>query len=184
MNPIAIAPARARFDRMTIAGHWLGVALVLVMLGSAWAESTAASAEQAGAILEVHRSTGTLLWGVTLARLAWRTRSARPPWPADMAPWQRRAALAAEAMLYGLLVLQPLTGFAQSIWRGKPFPLFGVDVPALVPRDRSLVHLFEDVHAATAWLLVGLVAAHAAAALHHHFIRRDGVLRSMWPGRE
>ena len=27
-----------------------------------------------------------------------------------------------------------------------------------------------------------VAGAHAAAALYHHFIRRDGVLRSMLPG--
>ena len=175
---------RDRFDALTITLHWLGAVLVLGMLVSAWAGSEASSAEQAGAMLEVHRSTGVLLWVSTLARLAWQATAARrPPWPAEMAAWQRRAARGTEALLYGLLVLQPLTGFAQSIWRGKPFPLFGWQVPALVARDRALVHVFEDVHAATAWLLVAIVAAHALAALHHHVVRRDGVLRSMLPAR-
>ncbi|MEO4001768.1 cytochrome b/b6 domain-containing protein [Mesorhizobium sp. CAU 1732] len=32
-------------------------------------------------------------------------------------------------------------------------------------------------------LLVALLLAHVGAALYHHFIRRDGLLRRMWYGR-
>jgi cytochrome b561 len=31
-------------------------------------------------------------------------------------------------------------------------------------------------------LMTALIAAHVGAALYHHFIRRDGVLRRMLPG--
>jgi cytochrome b561 len=34
-----------------------------------------------------------------------------------------------------------------------------------------------------AWLLLVLVIAHVAAALWHHFLRGDGVMRSMAPFR-
>lgn len=38
-------------------------------------------------------------------------------------------------------------------------------------------------HGLGANLLVALLAVHIGAALHHHFIRRDGSLRRMWYGR-
>lgn len=172
-----------RFDGVSMALHWASAVLVVAMIASSLAYSSAADAASAGRLLTVHRSTGVLLWSLTVLRLAWRfTAGRQPPLPAAMPSWQRRAAQCSVAALYAVLVVQPLTGFAQSIWRGKPFPLFGLDVPALVARDRSLVHLFEGVHTAGAWLLVALVGVHAIAALHHHFIEKDGVLRSMWPG--
>jgi cytochrome b561 len=37
-------------------------------------------------------------------------------------------------------------------------------------------------HEFVAYLLVSLVALHAAAALFHHFVRRDNVLKAMLPG--
>jgi cytochrome b561 len=33
------------------------------------------------------------------------------------------------------------------------------------------------------WTLLALIALHAAAALYHYFIRRDGVLQRMLPAR-
>lgn len=39
------------------------------------------------------------------------------------------------------------------------------------------------VHQVAAFTLVALVLLHAAAALHHHLVRRDGTLRRMLPGR-
>jgi cytochrome b561 len=38
-------------------------------------------------------------------------------------------------------------------------------------------------HELVACLLVALVALHAGAALFHHFVRRDNVLKAMLPGR-
>jgi cytochrome b561 len=35
-------------------------------------------------------------------------------------------------------------------------------------------------HGIGARLLLALLALHAGAALYHHFIRRDGLLRRMW----
>ena len=38
-------------------------------------------------------------------------------------------------------------------------------------------------HEFVAYLLVALVALHAAAALFHHFFRCDNVMNAMLPGR-
>ena len=37
------------------------------------------------------------------------------------------------------------------------------------------------IHRWAGWLLIVLVLSHIGAALYHHFIRRDGVLRRMLP---
>ena len=46
---------------------------------------------------------------------------------------------------------------------------------------QTLGDAFAEYHEGAAWLLLGLVGAHAAAALAHHFIKRDDVLRAMLP---
>ncbi len=38
-------------------------------------------------------------------------------------------------------------------------------------------------HGIGARLLLALLALHASAALYHHFVRRDGLLRRMWFSR-
>jgi cytochrome b561 len=39
------------------------------------------------------------------------------------------------------------------------------------------------IHGAIAKVLVALIAVHASAALYHHFVLRDGLLKRMWFGR-
>jgi len=173
-----------RYDRVSIGFHWMTSLLLIAMFGSAWALRGAEDAGSAARLLALHRSTGVLIWLVTLSRLGWRLLVTLPPaLPATVGTAQRIAAKANQAALYALLLLQPITGFLQSVWRGKPFQLFGVLFPAVAPRNKPLTHLFENVHETCAILLLALIGFHALAALFHGFIRRDGVLETMLPKR-
>lgn len=180
------APAAdpARFDRISMTFHWATVLVVIALFASAWSIGLADDAAGATRLLTLHRSLGVVLWVLVLARLGWRLRfAARPPLPADLPRAQRRAAALNEGALYAILLVQPLTGLTQSLARGKPFLLLGLEVPRLMARDKGLVGLFHEIHELTAWALLGLIALHLAAALFHSLVRRDGVLASMWPGK-
>lgn len=171
-----------RFDAVTLAFHWLTVALVAGQFASAWTHDLAADGHQAASLLAIHRSTGVVLWTLTLARLVWRAGwGRRRPLPTTVPPLQRGLARANAWTLVTLLVVQPLTGLAQELMRGKPFALLIGHVPAIVARHRELVRAFHQIHEIGAWLLLALILAHALAALGHHFILRDGVLIGMLP---
>jgi superoxide oxidase len=83
--------------------------------------------------------------------------------------------------LYALLLIQPATGVAQTILRGRTFEVFVWSSPPLVARDVALVGIFRAAHEIGASCLFALVGLHAAAALVHHFILRDDVLEAMAP---
>ena len=175
-----------RFDTPTIWIHWLTLALICILFATAWLRDPEANAPQAAVLLVVHRSTGVAIWTLTMARLVWHwSRGHRPALPDEMGRFQRFAARANEYALYALLVLQPLTGLAQSLFPAKPFALFFGTVPAIFVRNRPLTHFAHDFHEYGAWALLGLIAVHALAALFHHFLMRDQVLKSMlpWPAK-
>ncbi len=178
----AVAAARPPFDGVTIAVHATTVVLVLDLFAVALAMSQAQGAE-ALTLLTVHRSLGVTVWILTLARVAWRLKWATfPPYPATMGEAQRLAARLSEYGLYLFLLAQPVTGMVQSLYRGKPFDLFYLwRVPAIVGRDRAMVHLFHAIHEWSAWAFAALIGLHASAALLHLFLIRDGVFQSMWP---
>jgi hypothetical protein len=48
-------------------------------------------------------------------------------------------------------------------------------------RRYGCLRLIEGFHVVGAWCLVALVSLHGAAALFHHFVRRDDVLEAMAP---
>ena len=96
----------------------------------------------------------------------------------------RIAAWLTHAALYAALLALPLLGWALSDAAGKPPHLFGLALPALVAEDDDLADRLLAWHQDLAWVLLALVSLHIAAALWHHFIRRDDVLRAMWPARQ
>ena len=79
-------------------------------------------------------------------------------------------------------VLLPVTGWLMSSAADKPISLFGLaTVPPLIEPDKGLAHLFKALHAGAGNGLLLLLAVHIAAALYHHFMREDDVLRRIMP---
>ena len=178
----AMSQNRPPFDKVTIAVHWTTVALVLGLFAVALAMSQVQDEVSAKSLLTLHRSLGVTVWTLTVLRLVWRLRWASlPPFPDTMGAPQRLAARLSEFGPYLLLLAQPVTGMIQSLYRGKPFDLFFVwRIPAIVGRDRAIVHLFHAIHEWGAWAFAALIGLHASAAMFHRFVIRDGVFQSMW----
>jgi cytochrome b561 len=178
-----VSDGRRRFDLVTIGLHWATVTLIAGLFGSAWL-LLASDREHAAILLTVHRSLGVVTWAVAIVRLRWRLSYAYlPPFPQNMPKVQQRLAKTSEYGLYALLLSQPLTGLAQSLTRGRHFMLFAWQVPKVMAGDKLLTMLFHQIHAVSAWVLLGLIGLHILAVLFHRFVLRDEVLQSMLPWR-
>jgi cytochrome b561 len=177
--PTASTP---RFDAVTLWLHWIVAALVLAQFATAFSLDHVEPA-QIDLVLAAHRSTGLLLWSLAAARLVWRLTLMQVP-PADpkIPRPQRHAARANQYALYLLLLVQPVTGLADSLFHAHAFPVFGMTVPVLVARSKPIYRAAHILHEAGGWLLASLVGLHTAAALFHRFVLRDGVLQSMLRG--
>ena len=177
---VVVAP-RQRFDWVSIRLHWLTVVLVAFQLLTAFLPH---EGDDARTMQTLHRSAGALTLMVVIARLTWRARFAHlPPFPPSMPKLQQRAAKANEWALYALPLFQPLTGLGDAIFHGRPFALFGLQVPAVMAMNKPLFHLSGELHEIGAWVLMALIALHVGAALVHGLVLRDGVLQRMLPGR-
>ncbi|HEX3363649.1 cytochrome b [Phenylobacterium sp.] len=169
-----------RFDHVSIALHWITAGLVTGQLATAWLVGQGPPGAMAA--LTAHRSLGLLIWWVVLARLMWRRHFADlPPFPASMSHRQQQIAKLNEFGLYAVLLFQPLTGLANTLFRGRPFVLFGWRAPAILPPGKTVAHLFLAAHEVGAVALLALLGLHLGAALFHEFGLRDGVLRRMLP---
>ena len=130
----------------------------------------------------LHKSVGLTLLALAGARLLWRSAERRPLSP-PMPPWQARAATAAHVVLYALMFAVPLTGWLFNSAAGFPLQWFGwLNLPALTQQNPALKSLARELHETGVWVLVGVVALHAAAAIKHHFIDHDRTLSQMLPG--
>lgn len=162
--------------------HWLVVVLVIAqfLLASAADDLPAGLAKLV--LLARHKSVGITILGLAVLRLAWRAMSPGPPPPTTGSAAERALARLTHGGLYTLLFLVPLAGWAQSSAKNYAVSWFGlVQLPNLVPADESLYRALHEAHEVLAWTLAGLAGLHAAAALYHHFLRRDDVLRRMLP---
>jgi cytochrome b561 len=95
------------------------------------------------------------------------------------------AAKASHLLLYALMLVLPLLGWAMISASGEPVMLSTtLQLPAIVPADAQLFALLRKAHGYLAYLLFLTVLLHLAAALFHGWIRRDEVLDSMLRGRD
>ena len=172
---------RGRFDAVTITLHWLTLTLFVPLISSVLLLGSGSGLD-ASLLLDIHRGTGATLFAVTLGRLCWRQWFARlPPFPEKMWRVHRGITTGSEYALYALLLAQPLTGLAMTVFRGRPFNLIAWQVPALIARDKELAAWFHGVHQTSAYLLLALIGGHATAALIHHFVLKDDILTAMLP---
>ena len=170
------------FDPVIRFLHWLTLFLVATIFVLAFSIDYASSNAEAVALTQLHRSFGVTLWVVTLGRLVWRQFARFPNWAADVPQAMRFAAQWSEHALYALLLAQPILGLLQTNAHGDRVNLFFLgELPALFGKDRPLAKQLLEVHQTVGLLLLGLIALHAAAALFHHFWRRDDTLTAMLP---
>ncbi|WP_428607070.1 cytochrome b [Sedimenticola sp.] len=162
--------------------HW-GMALLIVgMMVVGWIARTLPLSPLKIELFFWHKSFGVALLALTLLRLARRLRHPHPGWPVAMPRWERRAARAVHGLLYTLMFVTPLSGWVINSAAKFPFKVFGVwTLPAIVAADKSIQHLAEQVHMGCFILFFSTLLLHIAAALRHHFILHDTVLRRMLP---
>ncbi|MCE1187026.1 MAG: cytochrome b/b6 domain-containing protein [Rhodocyclales bacterium] len=158
------AASEPRRPRALVLAHWLTALILALAAGLILVRESAEGRALRTLLLNLHRNAG-LLAAVAQGAL-----------PA------RLAASAVHLLLYLLLLALPLVGWALSNAHGHDVSLFGlVQLPALVEEDEDLGDLLEDAHFWGACALGGLVLLHAGAALWHHWVLKDEVLRAMSP---
>lgn len=130
----------------------------------------------------LHKSLGLTLLALVTARLVWRLYAGAPSPVTGTPTWQARIASLTHVALYGLMFALPLSGWLFNSASGYPLQWFKrVNLPALSGRDQGLADVARNLHEYGFWLLAALVALHAAAALYHHVVQRDGTLTRMLP---
>jgi cytochrome b561 len=165
--------------------HWLIVLLVLIQFLTAVSMPEIGPDVVPGTLITLHFSFGLLIVAVMGIRLAHRLLHPVPLEASDAPPWERWTARATHRIFYYILLLGPFLGWASASAHRLPVSAFGIiPLPSIAaPRARWALAA-GDIHAYLMWVLLGLVALHAVAALYHHFVRHDGVLRRMLPTRD
>jgi cytochrome b561 len=167
-----------RYDGRTIVLHWVTAVLIAEQWISAHLINDFAGFAKL-AMRSTHITLGVVLGLVLIARIAWRNLGGRHL-RADDAPLLEAFAKITHWALYALMVLVVALGISMVAQRGAN--LFGLHLSGLAPQDRALGRQIHSWHVTAANAILVLAGMHAAAALFHHYVWRDGVLRRMLPG--
>ncbi|MDO9125791.1 cytochrome b [Parvibaculum sp.] len=151
--------------------HWAIAVLVLIMLYGGFTLSRETAT--------LHFGTGLVVLVLMVIWLAVRRTSIRPAYT-PMPRWQEIAAKATHHGLYASVTLQPVFGLLMvTTSKGEPVA-YGV-IPLKIVQNDTINEIGHVLHGVNGFLLTALVAVHILAALYHHFIVRDNVLKRMLP---
>ena len=126
----------------------------------------------------IHKAVGMLLLFLLIFRLIWRLTNKRPNLIGET--WEQFVALLVHRSHYLLLFAITITGYLIPTAEGVGINVFGwFTVPASFTFTKEEADLIGLIHLYVAWAVIGLTAAHAGAALKHHFIDNDNTLLRM-----
>lgn len=173
-----------RWGAVSQAFHWAIVVMILAQYAlTSIAEDLPAGVAKLGTLAQ-HKSVGITILALAILRMAWRRlNKPSPPLPADLKRYERFLAHLTHHGLYFLLVALPLSGWMMSSAKHYPVSWFGLGrpLPDLVPANETLFGVLKETHELLSTALIAVAALHALAALHHHFVRKDSILRRMLP---
>jgi len=160
--------------------HWLTAILIFIQIPLGfYAESLKLSPLKMD-IFVWHKSLGMLVFLLLILRLLWRIKGTIPE-TVGASLIQQYLAQAAHCLLYGLMVLLPISGWITSSAANIPIKLFWlIPLPAVVGPDDALKSLAAEVHEISVFVLLAVLILHIGAALRHHLLLRDNTLKRMW----
>ncbi len=173
----------ASYGRLSIGLHWLMLLLIAAVYATIELKGNFAKGSEPRELLKHWH----FMLGLTVFALVWLRLLARWLRPAPKAvagaAWEQALAKAMHLALYGLMIGLPLLGWLTLSAADKPIPFFGLELPALVAPNPDRAGQLKELHEVLAQAGYWLIGLHAAAALFHQYVRRDGTLQRMLPHR-
>lgn len=174
-----------KYPRLIRLLHWLMAIAIFGMIASGWyMAALEASAPNKYSLYPLHKSFGVLVLFLVVLRVVLRLRASLPALPAMLQDWEKRAAHLGHGLLYLLMIAVPASGYVMSgsYAEGHGIDFFGVLLPDLVPKSKSLFEIAHSLHAVLPYLMLALVMVHVAGALKHRWLDRPevDVLPRIW----
>ena len=170
-----------RYSYTAITLHWLIALLLAFQIALGWALE-GNNGPELFARYQLHKSIGISILLLSLARLAVRLFTPRPP-ASDGPAWTRMLAGIVHGLFYLVMILGPVTGWllVSTARVQVPTLLYGLVPWPHLPVGRALHEPAESIHGAMAWLAIGLFLLHIIGALRHQWLLGKPDLQRMIP---
>lgn len=167
-----------RYGIVTIVLHWLTAAIIigLLILGLYMVRLPISHAKLK--LYGWHKEYGFLALGLVIVRSIWRGLNVNPRLSLPLL--EKLAARTVHYTFYVFMFAMPITGWLITSAAGLPASFFGLFVlPNLISPNEELRQLFEAIHKWIGYGLIATIVLHASAAIKHHFINKDDILKRM-----
>ena len=162
--------------------HWLVAACVLTTAPVAIAMTRVSKGPIQDILYNFHKSLGVLILILMILRIINRLAVGALTAAPEIEPWQQTVSSVVHTSFYVLLIAMPIVGYIANSAYGAPLSFFGLfELPQLVSKNEALATQLFTIHRWVGWLVILLVLIHVSAALYHHLIRGDSVLKRMLP---
>ncbi|KTC88807.1 cytochrome b [Fluoribacter dumoffii] len=169
-----------RFGSITKVLHWLIFILITAQYYLVW--SLGDNSPLTPLYIMLHKSIGVTILILGILFLIWHLINIKPLPPKSQPRWQYVLSKIVHHTLFMLIILMPIVGYLLTCADGKPINFFGLfTLPCLVEANEQLGNVMFATHEKLAFVILLFVGIHALAALYHHFIHKDFVLRRMLP---
>lgn len=159
--------------------HWVMFTLFLIMFPLGYIMTSLASSDFKFTLYDFHKATGLILITLIALRLIWRFINVQPGLPNTTPQWQRYAAKLNIILLYLLMCAMPLSGYLTSTLGGHDISFYGLFTLSPLAHNAAASDLFGNVHTYLSFLMLAAFALHLLAAVYHHTVLKDDVLRRM-----
>lgn len=166
------------FGLIAIVFHWLMAVLMIGLLAVGLYMVNLPISLEKLKLYGWHKEYGFLVLALAICRMLWRLVNITPvlllPW------WELLAARMMHLAFYGFMLVMPLSGWLITSAAGLPVSFFGLfTLPDIIAPNEDLRILFQWVHQWLGYALIAAIIVHVSAALKHHFINKDNILRRM-----
>jgi cytochrome b561 len=186
---MALTSSERRYGVVAMSLHWLIAFAIIGNFGlGLYMHELPLAKRETIELFQFHKSIGLTVLALSVLRLLWRLVNPVPALPEGLPGWERAAARASHVLLYFLMIAIPLAGWIMVSLSPLELPTYWFkmfEVPHLpVSGLRSAVweDAFKVIHAYLAFAIAGLAVLHVMAALRHHLILKNDVLKRMIPG--
>lgn len=163
--------------------HWIIALMVAILLPVGFYMKDRGLATNFDALTDrlytMHKTFGALVLLLVIFRIVVRIRRGAPAPEPTLNRMQIIAAEAVHGLVYGLLLTVPVLGWLGVSAYGARGILGGFSLPEILGKDTLLAEVILKYHGVAAIGLLLLIGAHVGAAMLHHFILKDGVVKRM-----
>ena len=156
--------------------HWLMFVLFALMFVLGMVMTEFKECCEPWAMYDIHKSTGVLVFLLVLFRMLFRWQTPIPAPLPQISALNHRIAQSVVHLLYLLMVIVPISGYALSNVHGHQVKFYGLPLPQLFPTNPDWETLTSSLHSSLAYLFLGLLLLHILGVIMHH-VRSLEILR-------